>query len=380
LNVIVKHRYLLLGLIAAIASNAANAAGIGTVLDRALRQQSIPGVSAAIVRDGRFVYSGGRGVADLGTGRAMDDTTVMYIGSLSKILTAVLALHEVERGRLAMTDTLERAPTITVLDLLVHRSGLPREGGFGYWFSGEFPDVAALAAYVNRAGLDFAPGSRTGYSNVGYAALGQFIAERAGQDFETLLRDRVLMPLGMTDSGARGPAPGLAQAYTPPGRLLPDAKRPFAGVSEAIDGRHVRVYHDAAAMSPAFGAYSTARDMGRLLRFLLGDCGNDDCGDDVLSEAMRARMFEPVASSRGLGLRLESIDGRRVARHGGWFAAYRSHLLLDRARGIGIVVLANSDSASPGDIVDALYRAVAQAALPDGDPSSQGAGRPTGLR
>ncbi|MDT8321217.1 MAG: serine hydrolase domain-containing protein [Xanthomonadales bacterium] len=344
-----------LGMVAAMSLNTAPAADIDAVIDRAMQKQSIPGVSAVVVRDGQVIYSSGRGVADIESGRAMDDETVMYIGSLSKILTAVLALQQVESGRLAMTDTLDRQPTITVRHLLTHQSGLPREGGFDYWFSGEFPDAPTLAAYVDRAPLEFEPGSRTRYSNIGYAALGALLADRAEQDFETLLRARVLEPLGMEDSGARGPAPGVATAYSPAGRLIPDSERPFAGVGDAIDGRHVRVYHDAGAMSPAFGAYSTARDMGRLLMFLLGN-GREG----VLSREMRVRMYEPVASNRGLGLRMESLDGRRVARHGGWFAGYRSHLLLDPARGIGIVVLANSDSASPDAIVDELFRTAAQ--------------------
>lgn len=350
-------KHLWSGLIATTALNTVHAGNFEDVIDRAMREQSVPGVSAVVVRDGHFVYSGGRGVADIASERAMTDETVMYIGSLSKILTAVLALQQVESGRLEMTDTLDRQPEIRVLDLLSHRSGLPREGGFGYWFSAEFPDKPTLAAYVDRAPLKFEPGSHTDYSNIGYAALGALVADRANRDFESLLRSRVLKPLGMNDSGARGPAPGVATAYTPPGRMIPDSERPFAGVGEVIDGRYVRVYHDAGAMSPAFGAYSTARDMGCLLLFLLGDYG-----EDVLSEEMRIRMYEPVASNRGLGLRVESIDGQRVARHGGWFAAYRAHLLLDPARGIGIVVLANSDSASPGAIVDELYRAIARPA------------------
>ena len=73
-------------------------------------------------------------------------------------------------------------------------------------------------------------------------------------------------------------------------------------------------------MSPAFGAYATASDMGRLLLFLLG--------------------------------------------HGGWFAAYRTRLLLEPARGIGIVVMANSDNASPDAIADKLYREIARAGRP----------------
>jgi len=353
----VKLKYFWLGLIVAMSLDTALAAEIETVIDRALRQQSVPGVSAVVVRGDEVVYSGGRGVADIASRRPMDDTTVMYIGSLSKILTAVLALRQVESGRLAMNDTLDRQPSVTVLELLTHQSGLPREGGFGYWFSGKFPDTSTLAAYVEGVSLEFDPGSRTRYSNIGYAALGGLIVDRADGNFEALLHSQVLKPLEMDDSGARGPAPGVATAYTPPGRLIPDSERPFAGVGEAIDGRHERMYHDAGAMGPAFGAYSTARDMGRLLLFLLGNGG-----EDVLSEEMRTRMFEPVAANRGLGLRTESIDGRRVARHGGWFAAYRSHLLLDPAHGIGIVVLANSDSASPDAIVDALYRTIARPA------------------
>jgi len=341
----------------AMALNTTLATDIDAVIDRALREQSIPGVSAVVVRDAQVIYSGGRGVADIASGRAMDDTTVMYVGSLSKVLTAVLALRQVESGALAMSDALDRQPAITMLHLLTHQSGLPGAGGFGYWFSGEFPDAPMLTAWIDRASLEFEPGSRIRYSNVGYAALGGFLAGRAGEDFDSLLHTQVLKPLGMNDSGARGPAPGVATAYSPPGRLIPNSERPFAGVGEGIAGRHVRMYHDAGAMSPAFGAYSTARDMGRLLLFLLGHGG-----EDVLSAEMRSRIYEPVASNRGLGLRVASIDGTRVARHGGWFAAYRSHLLLDPAHGIGIVVLANSDSASPDAIAAQLYRETARAA------------------
>jgi len=348
-------KYFLASLLVAVSFNAVRADEIGSVLDSAIRQQSIPGISAVVIRDHHVLFSGGRGVADIESGQPMDDRTVMYVGSLSKILTAVLALRQVEGGALALEETLDRQPAITLLHLLTHQSGFPMDGDFGYWFSGEFPDQMALADYIDRAPLGFQPGTRVRYSNIGYAALGSYIADRANQDFETLLRTRVLKPLGMNDTGARGPAAGVASAYTPPGRLIPDRDRPFAGVGEKIAGRHVRMYHDAGAMSPAFGAYSTASDMGRLLLFLLGRSG-----EDVLSTEMRARMYESVASNRGLGLRLESIDGRPVARHGGWFAAYRSHLMLEPSRGIGIVVLTNSDSAKPASIADDLYYAIAR--------------------
>jgi CubicO group peptidase (beta-lactamase class C family) len=114
-----------------------------------------------------------------------------------------------------------------------------------------------------------------------------------------------------------------------------------------VGERRIREYHDAKSMTPAFGAYTTAMDLGKLARFLL-------LGGAALSDDSRSKMLEAGRHGWGLGIRLEEYDGRRVARHGGWFAAHRSHLLLDLESGIGVVVLANSDSATPTRIAEAL--------------------------
>jgi CubicO group peptidase (beta-lactamase class C family) len=92
--------------------------------------------------------------------------------------------------------------------------------------------------------------------------------------------------------------------------------------------------------------------MARLLSFLLGHTG-----DEVLSERMRAQMYERQASRRGLGLKITRLAGRTVARHDGWFAAHRAHLLIDVENEIGVVVMANSDNATPGKIADLLLEA-----------------------
>jgi len=155
------------------------------------------------------------------------------------------------------------------------------------------------------------------------------------------------------ESGASGPTAGISNGYTPPGRLLPSERRPFAGVGNAVGDRWERMYHDARAMSPAFGAYSSAQDLGRLAMFLLGN------GDsDVLSTEMRSRMYERQPSGWGLGLKLRFRNGRPISRHDGWFAAHRAHMILDADAGIAVVVLANSDSASATRIADALYDVV----------------------
>jgi CubicO group peptidase (beta-lactamase class C family) len=281
---------------------------------------------------------------------------VLYAGSLTKIFTAVLTLGLVEEGTLRLAEPVagigRDASEVTVAHLLTHASGLAREGHFGYWFSADFPDRPALTRYLADTELRSPPGAALHYSNVGYGALGLMVERATGQAYGAALRARVLQPLGMASSGAPGPAPDVAAGYTPVGRIIPSEERPFAGVGRQVGQRHLREYHDARAMSPAFGAFTTARDLGRLTRFLLGHGG-----DAVLSTEMRARMHTRQASGWGLGLKVGRYQDRPVARHEGWFAAHRSHLLLDLGDEIGVAVLSNSDSAAPAVIAEALFAA-----------------------
>ena len=318
-------------------------------LDRLVSEQGTPGASAAISRRGQREFAGGSGLADIETTRVMSADTIVYAGSLSKVFTAVLALRLIENDQLALSasaNAISNEPIpvlsdVTIHQLLTHASGLEREGDFGYWFSGIFPDAAQLTAYLRRTSLRSRPGASLHYSNIGYAVLGLLIEDATGASFGDALRRLVLEPLGMRASGAPGPPQGIASGYTPVGRIIPSEERPFAGVGRQVGERHIREYHDAAAMSPAFGIYTSARDLDRLAGFLLGE---DNA--EVLSVEMRRRMRTKQASGWGLGLKISSIDERPVAQHNGWFAAHRSHLLLDIDSGISVVVLANSDDAA----------------------------------
>jgi CubicO group peptidase (beta-lactamase class C family) len=108
-------------------------------------------------------------------------------------------------------------------------------------------------------------------------------------------------------------------------------------------------------MAPAFGAYTTTADLGRVVRFLLGYSENRLLGRDY-----RQLLLEPSADGRSLGLGIGRFQGRPVARHGGWFAAHRSYVLIDLNDGIGVAVIANSDNARPGVIAETLLAAVLQ--------------------
>ena len=331
-----------------------------TILDRYRQIQDIPGISAVVIANNRLIYSGGSGVAAIETGQPASEDTVYYIGSTTKVLTSILILNLAEQQELSLTAPLSKFTElpnagevpVNVTHLLRHTSGLEREGDFGYWFTAEFPDRAALSAYLADTTLRFAPGTELHYSNIGFAALGLVSEAVTQQSYAEALDERVLKPLQMTSTGLPGPVEGIANGYTPKGKLMPNAAYPFAGVGRPIDGRHERAYHDAKAMGPAFGAYSTARDMGRLALFLLGD---DD--HEILSSAAKERMRERQTNGRGLGVGLQRIDDRWLVTHNGWFAAHRSQLLVDAGNGLAVVVLTNSDSADPLQIAKALYLA-----------------------
>jgi CubicO group peptidase (beta-lactamase class C family) len=332
-------------------------AALAPLLDQLRTEQDVPGVSAVVTRAGDVLFAGGSGVADIETGRAMTPDTLMYSGSLSKIFTATLVLNLVDHDLLSLDQPVDGIADgqadVTIAHLLTHSSGLVREGDFGYWFSGEFPDRVALTTFLGNTELGTPPGESVRYSNIGFATLGLAIEDAADSSYHDALRQRVLTPLGMDRSGSPGPAEDIAPGYTPAGRIIPSAERPFAGVGRAVGDRHLREYHDAAAMTPAFGIYSTANDLGRLARFLLGYGG-----DDVLPADLRTLMLEPQASRRTYGLGSERYQGRRLARHGGWFAAHKSHILIDLDADVGVAVLANSDNADPDTIAKALLAAV----------------------
>jgi len=351
------------GALIAMALTFAGAVDLQPLLDSIRHDQDVPGISAVVTYRDETVFAGGSGLAEIETGKPMTADTVMYAGSLSKVLTAVLALALVDDGKLALEQRVDGIASnggadIHVAELLTHSSGLVREGDFGYWFNADFPDRNALTAFLRQTELVSPPGERESYSNIGYAALGIVIEDASGLGYHEALQRNVLDPLGMTASGSPGPAAGIAAGYTPEGRQLPNELRPFAGVGRQVGERWRRDYHDARAMTPAFGIYTTATDLGRLARFLLGYNGR------LMSDDLRRSLLIRQDSHPTYGLGTGTFRDHPVARHSGWFAAHRSHILIDLEDEIGIVVLANSDDADPGEAARTLLGAL----LDSGDP------------
>lgn len=184
-----------------------------------LRINGAPGAALAVSHEGRLVLARGYGFADQATREPVAPASRFRIASVSKPITAVATLKLVEEGRVSLDDTLvallgfatressfdPRVRDITVRDLLYHAGGWDRaQSGLDPPFaadriaiaSGERPPATAamIVRFMLAQELDFDPGSRQAYSNIGYAALGRVIEAVTGEQYESYVRRAVLEP------------------------------------------------------------------------------------------------------------------------------------------------------------------------------------------
>ena len=338
-------------------------------LQRALEEAAanVPGVAAAVLTP-EGTWTGATGFADLRTRRPMTPSTRCYVGSISKTMTAATILILRDAGQLDVDERITHympgwrlagSSAVRVRDLLTHTSGVEREGGFEYWFTGVFPTPEELRDQLRALELVAEPGTQWSYSNVGYAALGQLLTVRANEDFETVVQRRLMEPLGMLRSGPRGPAPmDLARAYTAPNERTSRDGREFAGLGARVGARTVRVYHDADAMAPAFGMYSTAEDLARFAELVLGRTSLLSARSVEQMHTLQHAFDDDPRSGWTLGFRRTHDEHGWLLRHNGWFAAFRSHLSVRPEQGIAVVVLTNADDGGPEEIGMALTRAL----------------------
>lgn len=163
-----------------------------------------------VVRDGKVVMQRSYGFANRAAGIRADTNTVYNIGSITKQFTAAAILRLEEMGKLHTTDSIYRffpnAPAdkrnITLHQLLTHTAG------FNSDYSPSDYEETTRSEYIRRmfaAPLRSAPGAAHFYSNAGYSMLAAIVEIVTGRDYEAALRELVLSPAGMRETGYKTP-------------------------------------------------------------------------------------------------------------------------------------------------------------------------------
>lgn len=179
-------------------------------LDSIVRASHTPGLQFVVVTAEGPVFEYFGGWADLARRHPMGSGTTMMAYSMSKTITAAAVLQVIESQHLSVDESIDRflefcpyGPEVTIRRLLAHTAGIPNPIPLAWIHPPAvhetFDERAALARVLRRhKRLSFAPGTRYGYSNIGYWLLGEFVERVTGVAFTAYVTERVLQPLGVT--------------------------------------------------------------------------------------------------------------------------------------------------------------------------------------
>ena len=297
---------------------------------------------AVVVTDGgEAVYERGVGEANRSWGVPNTPDTRFRIASLTKQFTAALVLQLVEAGAMDLDAPISRTlpdypaaqGRVTVHQLLSQTSGIPEHLGLPGFDVMKRNPVApdSFLAVFSGLPLDFEPGSRFAYSNSNYILLGVLIEHVTGQSYADVLRERLLVPLGLTDTGYDDGATvieRMASGYTRVG----------------FDIEHA-TYVDPSVPYAAGMMYSTARDLVRWTQAL-------HRGEPFERPETLERMTTPVHDdyAYGLGVSMLPVGPTpvRAIGHSGGIFGFSTFLLHFPDTDRTVAVLANTeDSTQP---------------------------------
>ena len=317
--------------------------GFEEYIREAMSSWRCPGVAVAVVSGGDPVFRMTAGVRDNASGEAMTEDTRFPMASITKAFTAMSVALLVEDGLLEWTKPVrEYVPEVilndgyvtehlTVVDMLSHRSGLPRH------------DLAAWRLDIPRAEfvrrirhLKFSASFRERfiYNNLMYYIAPYLVERLAGVEWEEFVRERIFVPLGMTASsfspdpsaGAEDGGSKNALGY----RADRDEEGEFTGLVHVPFGAHT-------TLSPggAGALFSTLADMTRWLQLHVNEGALPDGSGRLISKENIRVMHTPhsIAPGGGVG---EALHGTRISTYGlGWMIdPYAERTLLHHGGGV----------------------------------------------
>jgi CubicO group peptidase (beta-lactamase class C family) len=314
-------------------ASAAPASELAAQVAAECRRLGLPALAVGVLAQGRAEVAVA-GSADLEHGAPATEATRFRLASVSKPLTAVLALRLAEQGRLDLDADVRRLGgalaglrhPATPRQLLAHTAGIRHYRGQEMASTRPWPSLASALSIFARDPLVAPPGARHAYTTYGYTVLGVAVERAAGEPYFDVLRRLVLAPAGMDATVADAHSalvPGRARGY----RRRPDGTLLNAGLA------------DTSYKVPGGGLLSTAGDLLRFAAALFEG--------RLLGEESRRAMWSPArtrdgaALRYGLGWSLGQEPGRTIAFHTGAQQGTTTLLWMDLADQRAIAVLTN---------------------------------------
>jgi CubicO group peptidase (beta-lactamase class C family) len=345
------------------ASLLAQPADLDAWVARVQQRFEVPGIAVAIVKDGKLVHAEGYGVRNLARPEPVDAHTLFGIASNSKAFTAAAIAILVDEGKLSWDDPVQKhlpqfqladpyvTREVTIRDLLSHRTGLGLGAGdLLYW-----PDTTFTRAHVVTAArhlpLVSSLRSRYAYNNLGFVVAGEIVQVVSGKPWEDFVRERILAPLGMSETriSSRGLDPATANLAVPhsKGWRLEGTLKPIPPTEDQV-------------WAAAAGLKANVTDLAKWVTLQLNS-GRLPNGGSLFSEKQAAEMWsaqipirisdpdpalkatKPNFAAYGLGWSLRDYQGRKIVTHSGGLTGMVTLTLLVPQEKLGILVLTNQE-------------------------------------
>ena len=346
---------------------ALDAAGVKSFFEAGLKRNGIVGGSLSILQGGKVVFKDSYGYADLATSQPVDDDTAFHWGSISKTFTGIAIMQLRDRGLLKLDDPLVKyLPELTAIhdpwgpvDAITIRQMMTHSGGFRApsfpwkdwdkpWEPFEpthFSQVVAMLPYTE---IEFAPGSKFSYSNLGVLFLGQVIERITDEPYEVYLDKNILKPLEMYQS----------YCSKSPYHLL--KHRAHSYVLEKGKLTEQLFDFDAGVTAPNGGLNAPFPDMVKYLKFLMNaEPSKHEVYEGILKRSSLEEMWQPqfelppaypfpddARSDRWIGLSffIREENGKRVLGHSGGQIGLISHFYIQPDSGDAYLVAYNTDA------------------------------------
>jgi CubicO group peptidase (beta-lactamase class C family) len=312
---------------------------ISLFFDDAIKDDS-PGMAFLAAKDGKIIYKGAKGMADMENNIPISTNTKFRIGSITKQFTAVAILKLQQQGKLSIDDQLSKfladfpkAEQVTLRQLLSHTSGIYNYTNATDFIEGvtEPIDPQDLVNKIKNYAYDFEPGSRWNYSNSGYFILGHIVEKVSGKTLSEFWQEQLFTPLEMKNTGVY--VNGIA--YT----------NEALGYGYEKNETNRVIDWDMTHAGGAGNIYSTVEDLFTWNEALFnGKVLSPESFEDMTTNA-KLNNGEDVAvsadNSYGLGIGLREIFGKTLVNHNGSLHGFSAYLGRVPSENLTVVSLSN---------------------------------------
>lgn len=343
---------------------------------RKVKQHRVPGASLAILRGNRIVATATAGVTSLDTNIPVTGQTLFQIGSITKTMTATLAMQLVDEGKLDLDEPvasylrdfrvadLNVSRTVTPRQLLSHQSGIDGDffvdAGRGDEASQRTLDMASMMPNL------YLPGEMLSYCNLGFVVIGRIIEVLRGKPWDDVVREHLFEPLGMTRAFTR-PEDGIR--FSCAIGHVPSRRKKGTWLASRVP--YLAMGQKAAGATPTM----TPTELLKFVQMHLNG-GRTQDGRKILNarsvNAMQRRQIRAPTNTRsalsgwGVGWMLFDFGGERVFGHDGGTIGQAAFLRIHPKKRLAVAMLTNGGDPVGlyADVFGSMFEHLAKASVP----------------